>query len=131
MLLLLYVDDMLLTCNNNTLIAQLFTTLSTEFRMKDMGALHYFLGIQATFLPDGLFLNQAKYTEDLLYITGMTDCCAMPAPLPLQVDKVPGQSEPFPEPTYFRNLVGKLQVLSLDRTSSLLSTSFARKCIVP
>lgn len=58
MFLLQYVDDMLLTGNNTNTITQLLTSLGTIFRMKDMGPLHYFLGIQAHFHADGLFLNQ-------------------------------------------------------------------------
>ncbi|KFK27477.1 hypothetical protein AALP_AA8G388700 [Arabis alpina] len=114
-LLLLYVDDMLLTGNNKDLIDQLLVVLKKEFRMKDMGPLHYFLGIQATYHPAGLFLSQHRYAEDLLFVAGMADCSLMPTPLPLQLDKVAGQSEPFPEPTYFRSLAGKLQYLTLTR----------------
>ena len=58
--LLLYVDDMVLTGNNQTLIQRLLKDLSKQFRMKDMGPLSYFLGIQAQFTPTGLFLNQEK-----------------------------------------------------------------------
>lgn len=43
----------------------------------------------------------------------MADCAPMPTPLPLQLDKVPGQQEAFPNPTYFRSLAGKLQYLTL------------------
>lgn len=63
--LLLYVDDMVLTGNNNDLIQQLLQALKKKFRMKDMGPLSYFLGIQAHFTATGLFLNQEKYASDL------------------------------------------------------------------
>lgn len=60
--------------------------------MKDMGKLHYFLGIQAQFHSNGLFLSQQKYAEDLLAVAAMTDCVPVATPLPLQLDKIPHQT---------------------------------------
>ncbi|KAG7568373.1 Reverse transcriptase RNA-dependent DNA polymerase [Arabidopsis thaliana x Arabidopsis arenosa] len=115
MLLLLYVDDMVLTGNDKTLISDLLKSLGTEFRMKDMGPMAYFLGIQATFTPEGLFLNQEKYAKHLLENAGMLDCAPMPTPLPIQLNRVPYQDKEFEDPTYFRSLAGKLQYLTLTR----------------
>lgn len=113
--LLLYVDDMVLTGNNNALIQKLLQELNKQFRMKDMGPLSYFLGIQAHFTATGLFLNQEKYASDLLEAAGMLDCAPMPTPLPLQLDRIPQQDVVFDNPTYFRSLAGKLQYLTLTR----------------
>lgn len=81
--LLLYVDDMLLTGNNDKLIEKLMVSLNGMFRMKDMGSVHYFLGIQIREYEDGLFLCQEKYTKDLLETAGMAGCDATNTPLPL------------------------------------------------
>lgn len=66
LILLLYVDDMVLTGNDKDLVAKLLATLSQQFRMKDMGPLSYFFGIQAQYTSTGLFLNQEKYAAHLL-----------------------------------------------------------------
>lgn len=113
--LLLYVDDMVLTGNDTSVMKKLLQYLSSEFRMKDMGPLSYFLGIQVRYTPTGLFLNQEKYASELLQTAGMLDCAPMPTPLPLQLDRVPHQDELFTDPTYFRSLAGKLQYLTLTR----------------
>ncbi|XP_019097420.1 PREDICTED: uncharacterized protein LOC109131191 [Camelina sativa] len=115
MFLLLYVDDMLLTGNNLILVSTLLAHLNKEFRMKDLRGLQYFLGIQAHYHSEGLFLHQEKYAMDLLVAAGMADCTPMPTPLPLQLDKVRGKEVPFTDPTYFRSLAGKLQYLTLTR----------------
>lgn len=114
-ILLLYVDDMILTRNNSRMNDHLLSELNKHFIMKDMGKLHYFLGIQAQFHDNGLFLCQQKYAEDLLVVAGMSECSPMPTPLPLQLDRVPGQDVPFFNPTYFHNLTGKLQYLTMTR----------------
>lgn len=59
--LLLYVDDMILTGNDDALVQKLLEELNTEFRMKDMGEIHYFLGIQVQRTEEGMFLSQEKY----------------------------------------------------------------------
>ena len=59
--LLLYVDDIIVTGNNSSQIASLIAALGTVFELKDLGDLHYFLGIQITPIPHGLLLSQTKY----------------------------------------------------------------------
>lgn len=82
-------------------MSSLLTNLNTQFRMKDLGELHYFLGMQAQFHSDGLFVSQQKYAEDLLALTSMTDCAPMPTPLPLNIRRSveQGKEEAFPNPT--------------------------------
>ena len=106
---------MLLTGNNEKLIEKLMVTLNTTFIMKDMGPVHYFLGIQVQAHSDDLFLCQERYTLDLLETVGMSDSAHMPTRLPIQLDKVPGGDKTFSDPTYFRSLAGKLQYLTLTR----------------
>ncbi|XP_019086302.1 PREDICTED: uncharacterized protein LOC109126868 [Camelina sativa] len=113
--LLLYVDDMIITGSNSHTLTHLLAELSKQFRMKDLGRAHYFLGIQLQYFPDGMFMSQQKYAEDLLIAAQMENCASMPTPLPLELDKVPDQQTEFPEPTYFRSLAGKLQYLTLTR----------------
>ena len=83
MYLLLYVDDILLTGSSNTLLNMLIFQLSSTFSMKDLGPVHYFLGIQIKTHPSGLFLSQTKYAEQILNNAGMLDCKPMSTPLPL------------------------------------------------
>lgn len=97
----MYVDDMLLTGNNIVLIKKLLGMLSTTFRMKDMGSVHYFLGVQVHQQADGLFLNQSKYAQDLLHAAGMSDCAPMPTPLPIKLNELRAQDETFFDPSYF------------------------------
>ena len=122
--LLLYVDDMILTGNNEALLRTLIEKLSSVFRMKDMGSIHYFLGIQVHQCDNGLFLNQSKYAQDLLIIAGMKDCAPMPTPLPMKLDNLKGYDELFAEPSYFRSLAGKLQYLTLTRPDLQFSVNY-------
>jgi hypothetical protein len=72
--LLVYVDDILLTGSNSTLIQRLITLLSSEFKLRNLGTAHYFLGIKVTPANVGLMLNQHKYALDILSHAGMSSC---------------------------------------------------------
>jgi hypothetical protein len=61
-LLLVYVDDIVITGTDSSLIAHLKKNLQASFHMKDLGHLMYFLGLEVHTDPSGIFLNQHKYT---------------------------------------------------------------------
>ena len=72
-LLLLYVDDMIITGDDLSGIQELKDFLSQQFEMKDLGHLSYFLGLKITHSTDGLYITQAKYASDLLSRVRLTD----------------------------------------------------------
>ena len=96
MVLLLYVDDVLLTGTSSELITRLVDDLSNTFAMKDLGEIHYFLGIQAQYHDQGLFLNQTTYAEEILFKAGMAAANPMPTPLPSRLDEVFKDTVLFP-----------------------------------
>ena len=66
LILLIYVDDILITGNDQDQISNLIRQLGNLFSMKDLGKLHYFLGIEVTYDGDCMHLTQSKYALDLL-----------------------------------------------------------------
>ncbi|CAL9030741.1 unnamed protein product [Prunus brigantina] len=80
-LLIIYVDDMIVTSDDTIEIEELQKRLASEFEMKDLGSLKYFLGVEVTRSKHGLFFSQRKYVMDLLADTGMLEC--KPADTPI------------------------------------------------
>lgn len=74
MWLLLYVDDIVRTSNNPSLLQHFITALGHVFELKDLGPLHYFLGLQVSTSGLGMHLSQAKYAYDLLTKANMLEC---------------------------------------------------------
>ncbi|CAM8970236.1 unnamed protein product [Rhodiola kirilowii] len=113
--LLVYVDDIILTGNDSTVIRQFIARTDKEFSIKDLGSLHYFLGLEVSSTSSGLFLGQAKYARDILRRAGMTDDAVVSTPfLPLS-QLHSSTSELFANPTLYRSLVGALQYLTITR----------------
>uniref|UniRef100_A0A2N9GQ59 Uncharacterized protein n=1 Tax=Fagus sylvatica TaxID=28930 RepID=A0A2N9GQ59_FAGSY len=114
-LLLLYVDDMIITGDDLSGIQELKAFLSQNFEMKDLGHLSYFLGLEITSSDDGFYLTQAKYTSDLLSRAGLTDHKILDTPIELNARLTPSSGELLPDPTLYRQLVGSLVYLTVTR----------------
>ncbi|XP_038995017.1 uncharacterized mitochondrial protein AtMg00810-like [Hibiscus syriacus] len=82
---LVYVDDLLITRSSEVLIAELKHILNKKFKMKDLGELKYFLGLEVLRSKVGIVLNQRKYGLELIEETGAGG--AKPAMTPLEQNK--------------------------------------------
>ena len=80
MILLLYVDNLFLTGEDKPII-ECKKKLDVEFETKYLGMIHYFLILEVWQYPDEIFLNQGKYTVEILKRFGLLDCKAMTTPM--------------------------------------------------
>ena len=71
-LILIYVDDIIITSKSNTAIQHVLQQLQSDFAVKDLGNLSYFLGVEVLRSTAGMFLTQRKYIADLLKRTHMS-----------------------------------------------------------
>jgi hypothetical protein len=107
-LLLLYVDDMIITG-----IQELKQFLSQHFEMKDLGPLSYFIGLEISSSSDGYYLTQAKYISDLLSRANLTDSKIVDILIELNTRLPPDDCEPLRDFTLYRHLVGSLIYLTV------------------
>ena len=82
MFVLVYVDDIIVASSSQAATDALLKDLQHEFALKDLGDLHYFLGIQVKKTQEGLVLSQQKYVSDFLLRAGMSNCKPIDTPLP-------------------------------------------------
>ncbi|GFZ03417.1 hypothetical protein Acr_16g0000410 [Actinidia rufa] len=126
LVLLLYVDDIILTGTSEDLIHQLISKLKTQFAMKDLGSLHYFLGIEAK--PDSsntsLLLTQSKYTIDLLKRTNMLQCKPIDTPVKLGPRLSISDGDPIENSMQYRSTVGALQYLTITRPDITFAVNY-------
>ena len=112
--LLLYVDDIIVTGNNSSLIDSFTCKLHSEFATKDLGSLSYFLGLEASPTLDGLFISQLKYARDILTRAQLLD--SKPIHTPMVVSQhLTADGSPFSDPTLYKSLVGALQYFTITR----------------
>jgi len=114
-LLLLYVDDMLITGDDQKYIAFVKRKLSEQFKMSDLGSLSYFLGIEVDCTDDGYYISQSRYTQDLVARSGLTDTRIATTPMELQLQLCSTDGIPLEDPSRYRHLVGSLVYLTVTR----------------
>jgi histone deacetylase 1/2 len=126
--MLVYVDDIIVASSSIDATNALLKNLNQEFALKDLGRLHYFLGIEVKEVNNGIVLTQEKYAMDVLKRVNMSDCKAVNTPLSISEKLSAHEGNPFgPEDsTRYRSLVGALQYLTLTRPD--LSFSVNKVC---
>ena len=80
LIVVLYVDDVIFTGNDDCLIERFKTVMKEEFEMTDMGLLRYFLGIEVEQDENGIFISQAKYVNEILERFNVQECKAAITP---------------------------------------------------
>jgi histone deacetylase 1/2 len=115
--LLVYVDDIILVSSCDLATEKLLHQLRDDFALKDLGPLHYFLGIEVSTTPDRLLLTQSKYAATLIRKAGLVNCKAVPTPLTVSDKLCLAAGDPLDAPaaTRYRSIVGGLQYLTLTR----------------
>jgi hypothetical protein len=114
-ILVLYVDDLILTSSDSKLLNHVKTSLKKKFEMTDLGFLHYFLGLQVLQTNEGIFLSRSKYACDLLCRFHMDDCKPTPSPFQSGVKLSATCTSPKVDATLYRQLVGSLLYLTHTR----------------
>ncbi|XP_075515853.1 uncharacterized protein LOC142550661 [Primulina tabacum] len=113
--ILLYVDDMIITGNSLESINNVKVFLASCFKLKDLGLLKYFLGVEIARSKMGISINQRKYTLDILQEAGLLG--AKPAKFPMEqsLKLTFTEGDILKNPTHYRRLVGKLIYLTITR----------------
>ncbi|XP_043687457.1 uncharacterized mitochondrial protein AtMg00810-like [Telopea speciosissima] len=114
----MYVDDIIVTGSDPSMGSTLLHRLSQEFSIKDLGDLHFFLGIEVNRTAKGLLLTQSRYIFDLLTRTGMVDCKPVKTPMATTTKFSDSGGVSMPDPTKYRSTVGALQYVTLTRPDS-------------
>ncbi|KAH9669936.1 retrovirus-related pol polyprotein from transposon RE1 [Citrus sinensis] len=118
-LVLIYVDDILITGPNSFELEKFITEFSTKFALKDLGVLSYFLGIEVLYDKDCIFLSQRKYIRDLLSRVEMINCkdidTLMSTGMKLQKEAQGNLGCYVEDITHYRSIVGGMQYLVLTR----------------
>jgi hypothetical protein len=110
LIIFLYVDDLILT-GDEKLIHSCKEDLSKEFEMKDMGLLHYFLGLEIWQRDGEIFVSQGNYAREILGKFHMEGCKPMDTPLPRNCEKEDATCGEVVDATFYRQLVGSLMYL--------------------
>ncbi|XP_054778065.1 uncharacterized mitochondrial protein AtMg00810-like [Prosopis cineraria] len=120
-LILVYVDDLLITGSFKSGIKETKEFLHSKFKIKDLGLLKYFLRIEVACSKRGIVMKQRKYVLDLLFETRMSGCRPLTIPMASNLRLTAYEEgrnkkeELLKDPGEYRRLIGKLIYLTMTR----------------
>jgi len=109
-MIMIHVDDLFLI-GDEKLIAGCKREITTKFDMKDLDLMHYLLGLEVWQRPNEIFLNQGKYTIEILTIFEMMHCKSMATPMITNLKLLNESSSNLVDPTIYKRLIGSLMCL--------------------
>ena len=113
--LLVYVDDMVITGNDHACVVSLKSILDQKFRIKDLGSLKYFLGLEIARNKNGISLTQRNYALEVLEETGMKGCKTIQTPMEQQLKLSKGGGDLLSNLGQYKSFIGKLMYLTLSK----------------
>ncbi|GKD61491.1 retrovirus-related pol polyprotein from transposon TNT 1-94, partial [Tanacetum coccineum] len=115
LLVQIYVDDIIFASTTTELCDRFFEIMCSKFKMSMMGKISYFLGLQISHSPRGIFLNQSKYALESLNKYGMKSCDLVDTPM-VEKSKLDEDTQgKAVDPTHYRGMVGTLMYLTSSR----------------
>lgn len=112
---LVYVDDLIISENSVGIINEFKDYLSSCFRMKDLGVLSYFFGIEVARSPTAIYLCQRKYALDIISETGLLGVKSVSFPLEQNHKLALADGDTISNPSRYRRLIGRLINLGVTR----------------
>jgi Reverse transcriptase (RNA-dependent DNA polymerase) len=113
LILLVYVDDIVVTGSDPIQVDQCIQQLNSRFAIRDLRPLHFFLGIEANHNKDGMCLTQTKYLTDLLKRVNMFNCKPCLSPMASSTILSSEGSTACNDPHLYRSVIGALQYATL------------------
>jgi hypothetical protein len=113
--LLVYVDDILIVSNDRIAISDLTVLLNSTFKLKDLGSLKFFLGLEVARSSKGISISQKKYALEIFDDYGVL--AAKPSLVPMESNQKLSRDsgDLIPDPTVYRRMIGKLVYLTITR----------------
>ena len=109
-IILLYVDDLLMIGVEGR-IKECKKQLASKFDLKDLGMMHYYLGLEVWQGPDKIYLGQGKYVIEMLKRFDMMDCKQMTTPMITNLKRLRSSESSPVDPSKYRQLIGSLMYL--------------------
>ncbi|CAL1371101.1 unnamed protein product [Linum trigynum] len=114
-IILVYVDDLILSGDDQDMIQEAKAFLSKEFKVRDLGKLKYFLGLEIARSSAGISVTQRKYCLDLLTDTGFLSSKPTKTPSDMKTRLSQFNDEESEDPYEYKSLVGRLSYLTTTR----------------
>uniref|UniRef100_A0A803NS67 Reverse transcriptase Ty1/copia-type domain-containing protein n=1 Tax=Cannabis sativa TaxID=3483 RepID=A0A803NS67_CANSA len=113
--ILIYVDDIIVATNNTSALQDFISTLDAQYKLKDLGSLHFLLGLEIARCPKGISVTQRPFTLQLLKESGCLGSKSVSTPMEPNIKLSNNDGTHLQNLTQYRSLIGKLLYLTITR----------------
>ena len=117
----IYVGDIIFDSTNENLCKYFELCMKKEFEMSMMGELNYFLGLQIKQRSDGIFVNQAKYTKDLIKKFELENVKVSRTPMATTIELDKDEQNKNVDSKLYHNIIGSLLYLTTSKSDIMFS----------
>ncbi|GJX16648.1 retrovirus-related pol polyprotein from transposon TNT 1-94 [Tanacetum coccineum] len=115
LLVQIYVDDIIFASTNTAMCNEYANLMTTKFKMSMMGQMSFFLGLQISQSPRGIFINQSKYASEIVKKYGLSTTDSVDTPM-IENKKLDEDLQGKPiDATLYRGMIGSLMYLTASR----------------
>ncbi|GJW94056.1 retrovirus-related pol polyprotein from transposon TNT 1-94 [Tanacetum coccineum] len=128
LLVQIYVDDIIFASTNTAMCNEFANQMTTKFKMSMMGQMSFFLGLQISQSPRGIFINQSKYSSEIVKKYGLltTDSVDTPMVEKNKLDEyLQGKQV---NATLYRVMIGSLMYLTSSRPDLIYAVCLCARC---
>ncbi|GJR68012.1 retrovirus-related pol polyprotein from transposon TNT 1-94 [Tanacetum coccineum] len=115
LLVQIYVDDIIFASTNTALCNEFANLMTTKFKMSMMGQMSFFLGLQISQSPRGIFLNQSKYASEIIKKYGLLTSDSVDTPMMEKNNLDEDLQGTLVDATLYRGMIGSLMYLTSSR----------------
>ncbi|GKC58217.1 retrovirus-related pol polyprotein from transposon TNT 1-94 [Tanacetum coccineum] len=115
LLVQIYVDDIIFASTNTAMCNEFANQMTTKFKMSMMGQMSFFLGLQISQCPKGIFINQSKYASEIVKKYGLNSTDSVDTPM-IENKKLDEDLQGKQvDATLYRGMIGSLMYLTASR----------------
>jgi hypothetical protein len=115
LVVLVYVDDIIFGCTNESFVQWFANSMKTEFEMSMIGELSYFLGLQVKQSSAGIFISQEKYLKEMLKKFQMEDSSPVSTPMVVGCKISKNDVSPDVDQRTYRSMISSLFYITASR----------------
>ncbi|GJQ93145.1 retrovirus-related pol polyprotein from transposon TNT 1-94 [Tanacetum coccineum] len=120
LLVQIYVDDIIFSSTNTSMCNEFANQMTTKFKMSMMGQMSFFLGLQISQSPRGIFINQSKYASENFKKYGLNSTDSVDTPMIENKKLDEDLQRKQVDATLYRGMIGSLMYLTASRLCCLL-----------
>ncbi|GJZ69068.1 retrovirus-related pol polyprotein from transposon TNT 1-94 [Tanacetum coccineum] len=127
LLVQIYVDDIIFASTNIAMCNEFANQMTTKFKMSMMGQMPFFLGLQISQSPRGIFINQSKYSSEIVKKYGMLTSDSVDTPMVENSKLDKDLQGTLIDATFYRGMIGSLMYLTSSRPDLIYAVSLCAR----